>query len=219
MHVCWPIRSLAYMFPDPRGFPPPTIAVVDTNVWINFKTEVREGSVAFPRQVVREMLGQRHPDAPGACIAGEVRRLVRYSQPSEEALPQVLAVASQLVEPDSSPDQEVADPDVAAMALQIVRECPESRVVVVTNDVVDRLPNKIALRTACRRLGIDTCQLPALLECCVTPATALFPIGSTRTRTVLLADGEVPAVVALLVRGGRSCEQRMYRRRDLAGGA
>ena len=154
------------MSPDEHPSPP-VIVVIDTSVLIEFKqvvgieqqwallmemsARVTAGAVAFPRQVVAELSAVRHPDAPGAWIAS-AKRSMCHPEPVEETLVRVLAVADDLVEVDNPND--AADPYVVAMALELAERHPESRVVLVTNDVVDRLPVKIALKTACDRVGI-----------------------------------------------------------------
>ena len=55
-----------------------------------------------------------------------------------------------VIEPDT--DSDPADPYVLALALQLWRE--NKRVCVVTQDIVDRLPLKISIRSACARLGL-----------------------------------------------------------------
>lgn len=67
----------------------------------------------------------------------------------------MLAVAPQLVDYEATADREVADPYVAAMACEIGSRHNGCRVVVATNDTVDRLPLKLSLATACNRLGIE----------------------------------------------------------------
>ena len=149
---------------------PPLICVLDTSTLLHFKRTVGldeqwdllahmrdlvvSGALAFPRQVFKELTGVKFPDAPGAWV-GSANKLVCHPQPSEDGLVRVLEVASELVEVDAAPDREVADPYVAAMALELAERHPDSRVVVVTDDVVDRLPIKISLRTACERLGLS----------------------------------------------------------------
>lgn len=176
--AAWRWTCRGSVSPDPE-FPPPVICVIDSSVLINLKqvvgideqwdllsemlTLVASGALAFPRQVVKELSAVRYPDAPGAWI-GSARRRVRHPEPSEDSLVRVLEVAAELVEVDSPPEREVADPYVAAMALELVERHPQCRVVLVTNDVVDRLPNKIALRTACARLGLPTCQISPFMD-------------------------------------------------------
>lgn len=153
---------------------PSVIAVIDTNVLLDFKKvvpvdqqwdllmemtkRVGAGSLAFPRQVVGELTGVKHPDAPGAWIAS-AKRSVQHPEPTEKTLVRVLAVAADLVEADNP--NEVADPYVLAMALELTERHTESQIVLVTNDVVDRLPAKIALRTGCERVGVATCEAAA----------------------------------------------------------
>jgi Domain of unknown function (DUF4411) len=148
------------------------VCVIDTGIMINFKRSVgindqwalltrmtglvETGEIAFPRQVVRELVEDfKYPDAPGAWISN-AKNYVRYRDPSELTLSKVLAVA-QLVEADATKD--IADPYVVAMACEIAEQ-PECRPVVATDDVVDRMPTKEALKTACDRLGIEcwTCE-------------------------------------------------------------
>lgn len=158
-------------------FPPPFVMVVDTSALIAFKTlvgindqwdllmrmseYVRAGAITFPRQVARELAYGEHPDAPGAWI-GNAKRDVRHPNPSEETLVKVLEVAPQLVDIEAT-DREVADPYIAAMAHEIATTHNGCRVVVATNDVVDRLPVKLSLLTACTRLDIETCSPEAFI--------------------------------------------------------
>lgn len=155
---------------EPDGFPPPIVVVVDTSSLIAFKRLVKiddqwgrlmhmsdlvnDGSLCFPRQVARELSYGQHPDAPGAWI-GSAKKNVCHPQPSEETLVKVLEVAPQLVDYEATADREVADPYVAAMAVDIDSKHNGCRVVVATGDVVDRLPLKVSLMTACGSLGIE----------------------------------------------------------------
>ena len=156
---------------------PAVIAVIDTNVLLDFKKvvpvdqqwdllmamnkRVGAGSLSFPRQVANELTTVKHPDAPGAWIAS-AKHSVQHPEPTETTLVRVLQVAADLIEADNP--NEVADPYVLAMALELTERHPTSLVVLVTNDVVDRMPVKISLRTGCQRLGVATCQAPALLR-------------------------------------------------------
>lgn len=155
---------------SPDGFPPALVATVDTSALIAFKglvkiddqwgllmrmsDLVREGAITFPKQVTKELAYGQHPDAPGAWI-GSAKSDVCHPQPGDETLVKVLEVAPQLVDYEATADREVADPYVAAMAHEVGARHNGCRVVVVTNDVVDRLPLKLSLRTACERLGIE----------------------------------------------------------------
>jgi hypothetical protein len=121
--------------------------------WHAFKTLealVSDGSVAMPRQVIKEVSGIAHPDLPGAWAPG-VRRSLRYpTDVPYEYLQRVMMVAGEVV--DATKTDEDADPYVLAMALWLVDQGAEP--VVVTTDQVDRLPIRIALATACQRLNI-----------------------------------------------------------------
>lgn len=152
------------------------IAVIDTNVLLDFKKvvpvdqqwdllmemnkRVAAGAITFPKQVANELSFVKHPDAPGAWIA-YAKRSVQHPEPTEATLVRVLAVAAEMVEADNP--NEIADPYVLAMALELTERYRTSRTVVITNDVVDRMPVKISLRTGCERLGVETCKAPALL--------------------------------------------------------
>lgn len=148
---------------------PLSIYVLDTSAVISMKRlpvgeqwpvmsllldRVRGGRVVFPRQVTNEVTNGQHPDAPGAWIA-TAAQAVHQPEPTSASLREVLAVAPQLVELDG--DEDVADPYVAAMALEVASQLNRTPVV-VTLDVVDRLPLKESLRTACGRLGIQVCE-------------------------------------------------------------
>jgi len=163
-----------------QRFPPSLVCVIDTSVLIRFKQLVRAdsqfallmhlsrlvegGHLAFPAQVVKEMSEVRYPDAPGVWVAGDVRKRVRYPQPSDAALVRVLTVAEQLVEADDTNPDGVADPYVAAMACDIRSTHRQCRVVVATEDVVDRLPRKLSLATACSRLALEHWRAETFVE-------------------------------------------------------
>lgn len=154
-------------------FPPPFVVVVDTNVLIKFKSIVkiddqwsrlmhmsdlvRAGALTFPRQVAKELAYGQFPDAPGAWI-GHAKGDICHPEPAEETLVRVLEVAPDLVDVEATADREVADPYVAAMAVEIQGRHSGCRVLVATNDIVDRLPVKLSLLTACTRLGVDVCS-------------------------------------------------------------
>lgn len=151
-------------------FPPETVVVIDTSVLIAWKrivplakqfallnlksSLVAGGHIAFPRQVPREMAVGAHPDAPGVWIVS-CSGHCRYPEPEDESVAEVLGVA-QLVDTEAESEAEAADPYIAAMALEIRDWYPQCKVVVATEDRVDRMPIKESLTTACERLDI-TC--------------------------------------------------------------
>ena len=155
---------------SPGGFPPSLVVVVDTSALIAFKglvkiddqwgllmrmsDLVREGAITFPKQVAKELAYGQYPDAPGAWI-GNAKGDICHPQPAEDTLVKVLEIAPQLVDYEATADREVADPYVAAMAHEVETRHNGCRVVVATNDVVDRLPLKVSLRTACEGLGVE----------------------------------------------------------------
>lgn len=119
------------------------------------------GQVAYPPQVAREMTRVQYPDTPGAWIASE-RGTRRYHEPGDTTVAEVMNAAPDLVDPLDESDP--ADPYVLAMALEIKRQHPDSMVVVVTNDFVDRRPVKSSLASACEKMGVLSWNLAEFLE-------------------------------------------------------
>lgn len=116
---------------------------------------VESGCLAFPRQVANELKKAKHPDAPGvwaACHKG----WGTHPQPRDGSVAEALG-AAQLIDPDSEADAEPADPYVVAMALEIKERFSSVKVVVVTEDRVDRMPAKESIVTACQRLELESC--------------------------------------------------------------
>lgn len=158
---------------------PRLICVVDSSVLIEFKKIVgideqwdmleqmkrlvELGQLTFPKQVAKELAYGQHPDAPGAWI-GSAKNKVRYAEPSDETLVTVLDTAAELVDVEATDDREVADPYVAAMAVEIARNDAECDVVVATNDIIDRMPVKLSLGTACSRLGLKCWSAEKLID-------------------------------------------------------
>ncbi|WP_143030073.1 PIN domain-containing protein [Pseudonocardia oroxyli] len=144
--------------------------MIDANIMIDMKStvgvdklwalllemgqRVELGALTFPRQVATELSGVKHPDAPGAWIA-HAKNSLRHPQPTEQTMVRVMGVASDVVAADETRDP--ADPYVLAMTLELMERHPASQVVLVTNDVIDRQPLKISVRTACGRLGLVHC--------------------------------------------------------------
>jgi len=121
--------------------------------WEAFKAlegSVTAGEIAMPRQVLAEAGELTHPDLPGTWASG-IRGQLQYPlDVAYEHVQRVMEAAGDVV--DSSKTSEDADPYVVALALQLRDAGLDA--VVVTSDVVDRLPIKIAMTTACDRLGI-----------------------------------------------------------------
>jgi hypothetical protein len=113
---------------------------------------VQHGALAFPRQVARELSRAQYPDTPGAWATG-VKGLVIYPDPSDESLAEVLG-AAQLIDANGDDDYAEADPYLVAMAYDIQQHYADSHVIVVSDDVKDRMPRKESVLTACNRLEI-----------------------------------------------------------------
>ena len=131
--------------------------------WSAFKTMeqmVLDGSIAMPRQVLTEASEVAHPDMPGAWAAGQRKLLVHPLDAAVDPyVKHVMSVAGDVVE--AGKDAEEADPYVVALALEIANAGYE--VCVVTSDRVDHGQIKIALATACDRLGVKVSSPPDFL--------------------------------------------------------
>lgn len=159
------------------------LVVLDSSVVINLKRQlkvadqwpfllrltalVERGVVGWPRYVKKEVTGAQHPDAPGAWLAGQAAQ--PFDEPDYETVAEVLGVA-QLV--DLEAEDEVADPWVVAMALELREAHPGARVIVASDDVVDRLPQKESIGTACERLHIEQWSCDDLIAWVDSPDTA-----------------------------------------------
>ena len=146
-----------------------TIYVLDTSAIIAFKQVVKardqwgfakhlerlveSGKITFPRQVAREVGGQRHIDLPEAWALGVEPDIVLRRRPDPDYVEEVMMVAPDVIEENAENDP--ADPYVLALALQLWRENKAEEYYVVTEDNVDRVPLKISIRTACTRLGLN----------------------------------------------------------------
>jgi len=124
--------------------------------WRTFKLledMVRGGSLAMPRLVIREISEIAHPDLPGAWAPG-VRDIQQHPlDPQWQHVQRVMSQAGEVVDPNKTKDD--ADPYVLALALQLLGDGYDARV--VTEDRVDR--NRIAVTTACDRLAISHCSV------------------------------------------------------------
>lgn len=119
------------------------------------------GRIIFPPQVLREIRGQQHTDIPEAWALAVSGKISRPNNPGWDHVEAVMAVADDLIEADAEGDP--ADPYVVALARDLrgggVDAC------VVTFDVVDRLPLKISMGTACERMSLPWMDLDEFLEC------------------------------------------------------
>lgn len=151
-----------------------TVWVLDTSAIIDLKTKVPakklwevlkhleqlidEGTIVFCREVARETKDVAHPDAPGTWVHG-VESLVKHAfDPDEEVLQEVLSIVPDVIDPSKPID---GDPYVLAQAEQLRRAGMDP--IVVTQERTDR-PSKIAMTTACDRLGLAHEDLEEFLE-------------------------------------------------------
>jgi hypothetical protein len=124
------------------------------------KILVQEGSVFFPRAVTRELHQNRFIDAPEAWALNAGQYVNAAYEPTDESWIRVMAEAGDVIDPDA--EREPGDPMVLAQALDLREAGYEP--CVVTDDTIDREPIKVSLRTACARLGIESCDLQTFLD-------------------------------------------------------
>ena len=122
----------------------------------NYLTDlVRNGDLVFPDQVMDELERlalDEDPHVWARAVAGErFRKAADYSQ-VQWVLNQVRDLT------DSEAEYEVAAPYVVALARELIEDGHNCHI--VTDDVHDK-PTRIALTTACMRLGIRsvTCRV------------------------------------------------------------
>lgn len=158
----------------------PVLVVLDSSVVIHLKHRlkvgdqwpfllrltqlVEAGAVGWPRYVKAEVTRAQYPDAPGAWLAGQSSQ--PFPEPAYATLAEVLAVA-QLV--DAEAEDEVADPWVVAMAVELRDANPMHRVVVASDDAVDRMPVKESIATACERLGLERWSCETFIDWVAAP--------------------------------------------------
>ena len=99
-------------------------------------------------------------DTPEAWALNAFEHVPRSFEPSTDAVSRVMDVAGEGVEADA--EGEPADPYVLAQALEL-QSGDWADVVVVTKDREDR-GDKIAMTTACVRLGLAYCTLENFLD-------------------------------------------------------
>lgn len=163
---------------------PDLLCIVDASVLINIKRQlpqkelwplfqqmdllVEQGRLSFPRQVEREIARWRFPDIALSWCAHAVSHR-RVPDPTDADLAAVGWAVADLVQVDADPDSEVADPYIVAMAHRLGGDIDGTRgplfdVVVATDDFKDRRPLKVALTTACERLGIPCWRMADFVD-------------------------------------------------------
>lgn len=160
---------------------PPLVCVVDTSTLIEMKkTSVLKlaeqwsffqsmtpmldgGSLAYPRQVAKEMSRIEFPDTPGSWAVGSAARVI-YPDPSDEAMAEVLGATPRLTDANADPATEEADPYVVALAYDISQHYADSRVIVVSEDVKDRMPRKESIAKACALLTLEHWQTEEFVQ-------------------------------------------------------
>jgi hypothetical protein len=134
---------------------------------------VAHAAIAMPRQVIKEASAIAFPDVPGAWAKGVEGKLRHPIDVDYDILGEVMEAAGDVIEDDSASDP--ADPYVLTLALQLQRG--EISVTVVSDDIVDRLPLKISMDTACRRLKLPRIGTPEFLKAIDGPSLQRRPKG------------------------------------------
>lgn len=95
-------------------------------------------------------------DAQWVLLWDDIRRQAEQGlkNTGDDAMAEVQG-AAQLTDPDGDSEFEPEDPYVVAMAWEITQHYPDSRVNVVSDDFVDRMPRKQSVAFACNELGIE----------------------------------------------------------------
>lgn len=122
---------------------------------------VESGRITFPPQVLREIRGQEHTDIPEAWALAVHAKITVKTNPDYEHIEAVMAIAPDLIDADTEIDP--ADPYVVALLRELNDDGLDA--CVVTADIVDRLPLKISMRTACGRLNLPCMDVDEFLEC------------------------------------------------------
>ena len=121
---------------------------------------VQAGEIYFPRAVTNELHQNRYIDTPEAWALDAGLHVQLAYEPSNANWERAMFDAGDVVDVDA--EAEPADPKVLAQALDL--QAAGFQPCVVTEDVVDRLPIKISLKTACeQRLQLECCSLEQFL--------------------------------------------------------
>ena len=120
----------------------------------------QQGRIAVERRVIGECGGGRYFDLPAGWATFVRGHLVHPLEAQAVYIGRVMASAAELVEQGALHDP--ADPWVLALALQLVDG--QHDVCVVTQDRIDRLPTKLSMATACKRLKLPWRMLEDFLH-------------------------------------------------------
>jgi hypothetical protein len=86
-----------------------------------------------------------------------------HREPGDGCVAQVLASTTDLIDAYAT-GAEPADPYVVAMAIDLGTVCTECRIVVVSDDKVDRVPLKRSVKTECERMDVEFWEPQEFLE-------------------------------------------------------
>lgn len=139
------------------------VLITVSNQWDAFKLleqMVRDGAIAMPRLVIKELSEIAHPDLPGAWAPGVRDLQVHPLDPDYSHMAHVMDIAGDVV--DVNKQKEDADPWVLALARQL--NADGLATCIVTEDIVDRV--RISIATACERLSLTYCGTRDFLGHC-----------------------------------------------------
>lgn len=126
-------------------------------------TLVKEGRLIFPVQVVDELERGTDAQSPDRQYewAKEHEDKATERAPSFEKLREILATVPTVLDPDKDTGVEEADPYILAMAVVLLEEGKDARM--VTEETRD-VARKMSLRTAAGLLGVPAVPLKAFLQ-------------------------------------------------------
>ena len=125
------------------------------------KRFVVERRLGFPKEVRDELRQEVYHDTPETWGLHVYEHML-VQNPTLNTFIEVMDRVGSVV--DKQSEKEEADPYVLAQALEVQRDIMVGNAMVVTQDHQDRLPRKMALTTACQKLGIAYCSLEDFLE-------------------------------------------------------
>ena len=133
------------------------------NVFRQMGTMVQNGRLVFPKQVVDELERGADPQSPDQQYkwAKQHEEKAAARAPSYEEIKEVLRVVPAVLDPDKDTGVEEADPYVLAVAVCLLGEGKDARI--VTEETKDT-PRKMSLRTAAGLLGVPSVPLKAFLH-------------------------------------------------------
>jgi rRNA maturation endonuclease Nob1 len=133
-------------------------------IFAGLTTLVDNGRLVYPMEVVEELKRTADPDAPDlqyVWAKENASNATPRAKCSFDEVKEVLAVVSDVLDPNKDSGVEEADPYVLAAAVKLKDDGIDARV--VTQETRD-LPTKMSISTAAGILGIPSVPLRAVLS-------------------------------------------------------